>query len=88
MMERETTKPYKGRGEVLSEVFGTESLIDLINEIQVQMGTGNGLKTINLIRKAMQKYAEEYANGTGLRIEAQSEVIQGPLQKWEEDLPY
>lgn len=58
------TKPYKGRGEVLSDVFGTESIIDLISKIQVQMGTGNGLKTMSLIREAMQQYAEEYANGT------------------------
>jgi hypothetical protein len=59
---------YKGRGEVLSEVFGTESLIDLIQEVQVLMSTGRELATMSLFRKAMQLYAEEYAKGKGLGI--------------------
>lgn len=60
----EPIKLHKGRTEALIEVFSTETSMGVITEMQVLMGTGNGIKVLALIHKAMDLYAKEYAKGT------------------------
>jgi gamma-glutamylcyclotransferase (GGCT)/AIG2-like uncharacterized protein YtfP len=54
-----TESETKGRGTVLGEVFEIDTVDELIDKIDYYSSRRQTLKTVALIRKAMNKYANQ-----------------------------